>query len=290
MGSDSANPHSYGAWMHIAWNDLQTIEALVRLGTVEGAARALGLTHSSVSRRLVALEAQLTTSLFVRGARLVPGPLARQLAEQAKAMQVAAAAAEALVALEQRRREERTVITTNDVLAPLLFRAIATLTRPIDVDVIVGDAELTLGPGQVDLALRPAVGSGDGLRGRRLGQLQLGVFAVDEHDPRWVLPDEALRARRSMRWWRRVDGAAPHVVTCNTLLGIRDACAAGLGRAIVPAFLFHGDARVRCLKLLDEGPPVWLLTPTTTTSTKAARALRAAVAAALIDVEGAFVA
>jgi DNA-binding transcriptional LysR family regulator len=65
------------------WNDLQTVEALVRLGTLDGAARALGLTHSTVSRRLAAIEAKVATSLFVRGARLSPTPLAQQLAAEA---------------------------------------------------------------------------------------------------------------------------------------------------------------------------------------------------------------
>ncbi|HEY1097699.1 MAG TPA: LysR family transcriptional regulator, partial [Myxococcota bacterium] len=221
--------------MHIEWNDLQTIAALVRAGTIEGAARALGLTHPSVSRRLTAIETRLSTSLFVRGPRLVPTPLALQIAEHAHAMQQGAADVDALLAAEHRRRDGRFVVTTNDVLAPLLFRALAAVPQ-LQVEVVVGDTELVLGPGQVDLALRPGHDDQDpSLRGRRLGQLQLGVFDVvasagvgDMHRC-WVRPDDALRARRSMRWWRHIPDEVEHRVTCNTLLGVRDACAAGLG-------------------------------------------------------------
>jgi DNA-binding transcriptional LysR family regulator len=273
------------------WNDLQTIEALVRLGTLEGAARALGLTHSTVSRRLAAIEARVATSLFVRGARLAPTPLAQQLAAEAAAMASAATQAETHVAREHRRREHRLAITTSDVLAPLLLRALAVVAPRFSVEVVIGDAELALGPGQIDLALRPAFTPNEGLRGRCLGRLRLGVFvAVAGAEHRWVMPDEALRARRSMRWWRHVDSSAAHVITCNTLLGIRDACVAGLGHAIVPSFLFHDDQRVRCVRELDDGPPVWLLSPTTEAASKENRAFRAALAAALIAVDGAFVA
>jgi len=284
--------------MHIEWNDLQTIEALVRTGTIEAAARALDLTHPTISRRLAAIEARLSTSLFVRGARLQPTALARQIAEQATSMQRSATAVADLVAGEQRRRDGRLVITTNDVLAPLLFRALHALTAnaaplgaALDVEVVVGDAELALDPGRIDLALRPAHDPADALRGRRLGQLRLGLFVAvgSTLDRHWVVPDAALRARRSMRWWRHVPDDADHVVTCNTLLGIRDACAAGLGRAILPTFLFDGDARVRLLRPIDDGPPVWLLSPSSSSS-KHARATRAAVAAALLAVKGAFVA
>ncbi|MBX3129351.1 MAG: LysR family transcriptional regulator [Polyangiaceae bacterium] len=45
--------------MHIAWEDLQTLEALVRRGSVEAAGRELGLRHSTVSRRISALEGRL---------------------------------------------------------------------------------------------------------------------------------------------------------------------------------------------------------------------------------------
>ena len=45
--------------MHITWDDLQTVEALVRAGSVVGAARELSLRHSSISRRVDVLERSL---------------------------------------------------------------------------------------------------------------------------------------------------------------------------------------------------------------------------------------
>lgn len=49
------------------WNDLRYFLATTRSGTLAGAARALGVRHSTVGRRLTALERALHAVLMVRG-------------------------------------------------------------------------------------------------------------------------------------------------------------------------------------------------------------------------------
>src|SRR4051794_32019971 len=104
---DSARAHGPCACMHIAWEDIQTVEALVRTGTVVAAAQELGLRHSSVSRRIDALERALGVPLFLRGARLVPTALAQAIARRAGAMAQEARAIESLLQAEQRTRAAR---------------------------------------------------------------------------------------------------------------------------------------------------------------------------------------
>src|SRR5690242_14327784 len=48
------------------WNDLRYFLAVCRAGTLAGAARGLGVRHSTVARRVEALEAALGVSLFKR--------------------------------------------------------------------------------------------------------------------------------------------------------------------------------------------------------------------------------
>src|SRR5437588_9460951 len=50
-----------------SWNDLRYFLAVRRAGTLAGAARALKVEHSTVSRRLTALEESLGARLFLRG-------------------------------------------------------------------------------------------------------------------------------------------------------------------------------------------------------------------------------
>src|SRR5262249_41615405 len=51
----------------VDWNDLRYFLAIARAGTLVGAGRELGVEHTTVSRRLAALETTLGTRLFVRG-------------------------------------------------------------------------------------------------------------------------------------------------------------------------------------------------------------------------------
>ena len=240
--------------MHIDWSGLQTVEALVRLGGVQAAAAELGLRHTSISRRVAALEASLGVPLFTRGARLKATPMARALAQRAGAMRPFAGEVEALIAQTRRFAEQRLVVTTSDVLAPLLFRALAKARLP-KVEVHVSDAVAELVPGSVDVALRPVHEPRAGLRGRRLGRLRLGVFRAAGGDDAWVLPSASLREKRSMRWWRAVPADAAAHVSCDSLLAMRDACAAGLGRAVLPVFL--ATPALRLERALDDTTPVW---------------------------------
>lgn len=275
--------------MHIEWDEIQTIEALVRTGSVEAAGRELTLRHSTVSRRIAALEVRHGAALFVRGARLVPTPLAVAIAAKAGAMRTQATEIDGLFTLAQRARQQRVTITTSDVLAPLLFLALSTVPRTLSVEVIVSDRELELSPGQVDLALRPKHEPSSTLRGRRLGRLRIGLYTPRGGSEGWILPSDSLRARASMRWWREVPKSAPRAITCDSLLAIRDACCAGLGRAAFPSFLAHAEPRLRLERELEGGPPLWLLAPAARETAKELQDTQRALFAALRGIEGAFV-
>jgi DNA-binding transcriptional LysR family regulator len=279
--------------MHIAWDDLQTVEALVRTGSIVGAARELSLRHTSVSRRVDGLERSLGTPLFLRGARLRPTPLALSIAERAGEMRSRATDIEALIEEQRRVGEGRLVITTNDVLAPLLFEALREAALDEEhVEVLVSDAERELAPGVADLALRPSYTPGGTLRGQRLGALRLAVFRArgsSGDEGTWILPAPALRARASMRWWSVIPRDAASRVTCDSLLAIRDACVAGLGRSMLPAFLADGDERLVLVQEISKGTPVWLLSPATRRADSRLRRSKAALIAALRSSPGTWV-
>ncbi|MBL8602396.1 MAG: LysR family transcriptional regulator [Myxococcales bacterium] len=274
---------------HIGWSELETLERVVALRSVEAAGRALGLRHSTVSRRIAAVEARLGAALFVRGPRLTPTALALRVAGRAASMREAADAIEAMVEAERRLRDETLVVTTSDVLAPLLCRALAEAALSQRVSLLVSDDEVALVPGEVDLALRPGKPQRDTLRGRRLGRLKVGLYVAPGGEGRWVLPDAALREKRSMPWWRHVPEGAPGAVQCSTLLAMRDACAAGLGRAALPAFLAGQTPSLRLERSLEGAAPLWLLAPATLGTARPARSAQDALAAALRGLKGVFV-
>ncbi len=275
--------------MHISWDELQTIEALVRTRSVEGAGRELSLRHSSVSRRIAALEERLAAVLFARGSRLVPTALALRIAERAQAMRVTATEIQDFVSAERRRRENAIVITTSDVLAPLLCRALGKARLTQAVELRVSDEELELLPGHVDLALRPSQAPRGNLRGRRLGRLRVGIYRAPGGATTWVLPDAAMRQKVSMRWWRHVPDAAPGAMTCSSLLAMRDACRSGCGRAALPCFVAFKDPQLQLEQELDGGPPLWLLAAAPGSGSKKVLAVKETLLSVLRELKAVFV-
>ena len=70
------------------WNHVQYAMAVARAGTLSGAAQQLGVSHSTVLRRVDSLEKNLRTQLFHRHARgYVPTEAGRLLARAAESMQ-----------------------------------------------------------------------------------------------------------------------------------------------------------------------------------------------------------
>ena len=62
------------------WDDLRIVLAIARHGSLNAAARALGTTQPTVSRRLDALERSIGGKLFERAANgLSPTPLCKAL-------------------------------------------------------------------------------------------------------------------------------------------------------------------------------------------------------------------
>ncbi len=220
------------------------------------AARELGLRHSSVSRRVAALEARVGAALFLRGTRLTPTKLARGMAARASTMRAAAAEIEAAVTAEQRHRAQRLVVTTNDVLAPLLFLVVSKTGSSPSVDVLVSDTELALAPGEVDLA--SSVGDPE-RRAARATPRDVAARGVPRADcaSRLGPAEPSLRAKLSMRWWRHVPDDTNATITCNSLLGIRDARRAGFGRSVLPAFFAQDDPGLRLESANWMADPWW---------------------------------
>lgn len=273
------------------WDAIATVAAVVRTKSLLGAAKELGVQHSSVSRRIAAIEAELGESLFVRGRRLTPTRLALEIEAHAESMAAAAQRLTASLAARKARRESELTITTSDALAPLLLRAIARSHGAPRMRLLVSDEEHELEAGSVDVALRPTGTPRRTLRGRRLGTLSAGVYrkrGAPNADDAWIVATAEMQRRASLRWLRRVPDGARVALECDRLLALRDACVAGLGRTILPCFLATDDTRLERVALLDEGTPLWLFVASSARAEPAQRAFLEQLARALRSEKGAW--
>lgn len=162
------------------WDDLRLFLAVARAGSLSGAARAVGVNHSTVFRRIGAFEDSLGVRLFDR----LPSGYA--LTAAGEEMQASAERVEAEIAALDRRVTGQDLrlsgvvrITTVDMLAQgLLPRHLVAFRRAypdIEIELTVGNATLSLTRREADVALRVGNQPSDTLVGRRVGRL---VFAV----------------------------------------------------------------------------------------------------------------
>lgn len=258
------------------WNDLQIFLALERAGTARGAGARLKVSHSTVSRRLDAMEKRFGTRLFDRtpegfvpnasGARI----LARAQQIEAEMMELERAVIGNDIRLQGNIRLTAPPPVTEYVLLPMLekFQAEYPLIS-IELNSTYGHADLSRR--DADLAIRFSDKPDDYLVGRRLPEFRETVYASPEYiaahwdgekaiDPAWIGWEEdgplSLRARKTNFPKALVKWKMPNL-SLHTRAAIQ-----GLGMASLPCTI--GDStkelkRVPGAKLVDSYPG-WLLT------------------------------
>jgi len=164
------------------WELYRSFLAVIREGSLSGAARALTLTQPTVGRHVDALEAALGVALFARSQHgLTPTAAALGLVPHAEAMATAAAAlrrAASGEAGEERSTVRLTAseIVGSEVLPPLLadFRA----RHPtIALELALTNRSEDLLRQEADIAVRMVRPTQAALIARRIGSVRIGLYA-----------------------------------------------------------------------------------------------------------------
>src|SRR5690606_1175983 len=263
------------------WNDLRSFLAIAREGSLQGAARVLGVNHSTVFRRLNALEARLGVRLFDRSPRgyglTAAGEQMLRSAERVEdeVLGVGGRLLGGDVRLAGSRRVTTTDTLVHGVLGPHL-RAFQAAYPGIELELITGNAFFDLSKREADVALRPSRHPGDAMVGRRLAALAVALYAARDYlaaRGRPASPDElaghalitgdaSLAHLHATRWLSRHVPTSASVLRCN--VGVRQCarCADVLVLAHLPGFL--GDRWPEMGRVLPPDPALagelWLLT------------------------------
>jgi DNA-binding transcriptional LysR family regulator len=164
------------------WSLYRSFLAVLRGGSLSGAARGLKLTQPTVGRHIDELEASLGASLFTRapdGLR----PTAAALAIEPHAQSMAAAAEAALRAISGETERPRTVvrIAASEVVAAELLPPILASLRDrlpgLAVELSASDHSEDLLRRDADIAIRMARPAQSDLVIKRIGAARLGFYA-----------------------------------------------------------------------------------------------------------------
>jgi DNA-binding transcriptional LysR family regulator len=260
--------------------------AVVEHRSFSAAADAIGLSKATVSKAVTRLEAQLGQSLFHRTSRrLALTEAALPLAERAGRM-----LAEARLAEEEARDAATAPAGRVRVAAPMSFgiQNVAPLIAEflaahpaVEVDFHLSDARVDIVAEGFDIALRIADLPDSSLRARRLCSIAVHVVAAPAYLAAHGTPahPSELGHHRLLGYsnvvgpwrFRRADGAELSVrpagpLTANSGEALLAALDAGLGIAILPAFILDGRVEDgRAVPILPDWTPpataLHLLTP-----------------------------
>lgn len=260
----------------LGWDDLRTFLEVARRGTLPEAARVLGISPATASRRVQRLEESLGAPLFDRlPNRLALTHLGQELAEVGTAMQQGAAAVAQRASLRMALADTPVRVTATGSMSLFLAANARRLTElaaaeDVAVSVTATKAALDVAGGEADVALRmrrlPECGP---LAGRRLGRVAFAVYVarclwnrVGQPENDWrsvgvVGLTETVRSPSQSQWLDET--AAACGATIRLRLGevamrhraVRD----GAGASLLPCFL--GDCDPALVRLLP--PPSHLI-------------------------------
>lgn len=262
--------------MSLPWDDLRLFLAVAREGTLAGAARTLGVNHSTVFRRLNGFEDSLGVRLFERLASgyalTVAGEEMRASAERVE---------REIDRLDRRitgqdlRLQGALVVTTTDTTAGgFLMTHIAAFKRAypgIDLDLVLDNQNVNLSKRQADVAIRPTRNPPETLVGRRVAEIAFALYASGTYldgrdaDPAtldWLSVDESLAHLAADKWFRGTYPDARVSMRTNSLLGVMLGVRADMGVGVLPCFM--GDPAPDVVRLgapiAEAASALWLLT------------------------------
>lgn len=256
------------------WNDLRFFVAVAQAGTLSGAARRLGKDHTTVARRIEALEADLGAHLFDR---LATGWKLTEAGENL--VPVAGRIEEDVLAFERQARGDETAHGVVRIAVPpaagrLLFAPrLAELLRDqknLEYEILGSSVIANLARREADVAVRMATPDQSGLIVRKLTNLRFAVYAAKGYTDRVPRKDWEFCADGrntfgdyQQGWvWETLEQKLPMRVKADDSQTVLAFVAAGHGLGLLPRYMADLDDRLELVfddKLGEVSKPVWLV-------------------------------
>lgn len=266
-----------GPDLPVDWGDFQVFVAVCETGAISRAAQRLGVNHSTVLRRVQALERAMGVALFDRGNTYVLTPAGRDLLSGLAGATTRIEGARTQVQGRDDEVRGDVRLTTTDTLAhgmlmPLL-REFCALHPQVSVRIAVNNNFLSLTRREADVAIRGSNRPPENLVGRHVGDIRTAAYAsrsflrsmarrpkLAEFD--WIAPDAALAHLEQAKWLAANVPRERVVMSVDSLVGMLLAVRHGVGAAMLLCPL--GDAHDDLLQL-EPAPPaldtqIWILT------------------------------
>lgn len=284
-------------------DDLLYLLAVARTGRLVAAADALGVDHTTVSRRIAALEKTVGLRLIERGSEgWTLTDVGKAVSENARMIEEALDHVVDAVSGQDSPSLHGTVrVTAPDGFGTVVATpALARVRRQhphLQVELITATRQLTLHPAGFDLALTIGRPSSSRLITEHLTDYALGLYASDQYVAQHGRPATTASLRQhplifyiesmlqvgDLDIERYLPGATPAFSSTNVFAQL-EATRQGVGVGVLPAFLAEGAKLQRLLAgEVDIRLPITLALRREATTHPAAQAVRAALRQEVAD-------
>jgi len=247
------------------WNDLRYLLAIARAGTLAGAARDLGVEHTTVGRRLSALEAALGARLFTRGPDgFTPTRAGREILPLAEQVAAAIEGIERRVLGEDTRVEGTVRVTTSEALSGYIVKQLGVLAERhpgLVVEILSGNRAFDLMRGEADIAVRIREVTEPDLIARTVASAGWSMYAGPAYVARKGSPsspedlrghdvigfDATMGAIPGALWLLEHGEGIAVVMRCNSIVAALNAAILGMGLTVLPCFLGDAEPALRRL-------------------------------------------
>jgi DNA-binding transcriptional LysR family regulator len=185
----------------IPWELLRSFLGVMQEGSLSGAARALGITQPTVGRHVTALEKDLGIALFTRSQLgLLPTEAAAELLRYAESMESTVAAFERAAAGHGKGPRGTVRVTASEVVALEVLPAIAAEVNrrhpALKIELVASNRVQDLLRREADIAVRMTAPKQGELLARRIGAIEIGLYAHGDYLKRRGTPRDRAELRQ----------------------------------------------------------------------------------------------
>lgn len=261
----------------LEWNDLAIILAIGRSGSLSGAARTLGKTHSTIFRNINAIEEKTGVRFFDRFDHgYVMTDAGRTAMEYAERVEGEFHALGIEILGQDTKLSGRIRLTCPEVFAaehaPGIVARFIAKHPDIHIDVSPGHGAVDLNKREAEIAIRATKAALETSFGRKICAFRFALYATErylENAPTLPLADHPFcLIEGTVNWliptiWKtREQGESRAVFQCRASRAVQNAAAEGLGLTFLPCYV--GDVDPRLIRVSDPIKSVdmhlWVLT------------------------------
>ena len=254
------------------WDDLRLFLAVARTGSISGAAKMLGVQHSTVSRRMRQFEEKLGTRLIERKTGRYELTQAGENVKEASARieREVLGVDSALLGRDAQQVGPLKVAALNNMASSILMPMFAGFSKQypqVELHIIVANIDASLSQREVDVAIRLTNAPTDTLIGKRIVTVASTIYGSRSYlkelrlqgsDPKWI-GVECCGFHKS--WTRQLSSVQSHNFYSDDTLLTHSAIREGMGVSILPCFM--GDADPELERYCDPDPSynlgLWVL-------------------------------